>query len=186
MLLTANTKLRKTVIDRVHDTADNLLRFVEGLARSNPLVCEPEEWTDRTIVIKCVPSAVSSRRAMNGRTTAIVVGRRDKLMMRHTCVGLLLARPRPARRSHVRLHALHFGAVRRAGTRTAWAARTERDGRAAARAAAACLHQLAGPDASREAERRARGGHANDVFGAANGRARNAWWRVEDAARALH
>ena len=91
MLLTANKKLRKTLVDRVHDTDDDLLRFVKGLARSNPLICEPEEWTDRTSVIKCVPSAVGSRRAMNGRTTAIVVGRRDKLMMRHTCGGLLLA-----------------------------------------------------------------------------------------------
>ena len=76
--------------DDVHDTADNLLRLVEGLVRSNPLVCAPVEWTDSTVVIKCVPSGVGSRRAMNRCTTAILMTWRDTLLLRHTCGGLLL------------------------------------------------------------------------------------------------
>merc|ERR1711871_194301 len=66
---------------------------VDDMVASNPVLYEPGEHPDHTVVIKYVPYVGDSKRAMDEYTSEIFMGGTNTIVMHNTCEDSLLATP---------------------------------------------------------------------------------------------
>ncbi len=66
---------------------------VDDMVASNPILYEPHEHPDHTVVIKYVPYVGDSKRALDEYTSRIFLGGHNTIVMHNTCEDSLLAAP---------------------------------------------------------------------------------------------